>query len=130
MLLPADGLVASVTASWLHPFKVRQTTIVGTRGTAVADLISREIVFYPIGEGYDVRDMTAALYDLAYTEREIPKIPQRTVEPLWLELKEFITAVNSGRKPEVTGMEAAEVLMIAVSASRQVLSTRKADKRG
>jgi len=119
MLLKADGLMAEVTASWLHPFKVRQTTVVGTKGTAVTDLISREIVFYPTGKGYDVRDLAAAMYDLNFTERRIPEVPGRTVEPLRLELMEFASAVSNGRKPEATGGEALDVLRIALDASGQ-----------
>lgn len=125
MLLPVDGVVAEVTASWLHPFKVRQTTIVGTKGTAVADLISREIVFYQIGEGYDVRDMAAAMYDLNFTDRQIPGVPGRTVEPLRLELMEFVSAVSEGRQPAVVGDEALDVLRIALDASAQVLGGKK-----
>ena len=125
MLLPANGVVAEVTASWLHPFKVRQTTVVGTKGTAVADLISREIVFYPIGEGYDAHDLAAAMYNLNFTERRIMEVPDRTVEPLRLELQEFIAAVSEGRKPAVTAEDACEVLEIALQASKQVLGGEK-----
>ncbi|MEX1068301.1 MAG: Gfo/Idh/MocA family oxidoreductase, partial [Patescibacteria group bacterium] len=106
MLLPVDGIMAEVTASWLHPFKVRQTTIVGTKGTVVADLISREVIFYPVGEGYDYRDEKAALYDLNFTEKRIPEVPNRRVEPLRLELQEFIAAISEARVPEATGDEA------------------------
>ena len=121
ILMPANGVVAEVTASWLHPFKVRQTTVVGTKGTAVADLISREIVFYPIGEGYNAHDLAAAMYNLNFIERRIPEVPDRTVEPLRLELQEFIAAVSEGRKPAVTAEDACEVLEIALQASKQVL---------
>jgi len=121
MLLRGKQIAAEVTASWLHPFKVRQTTVVGTKGTAVIDLVSREIVFYPVGDTYDVRDMAAALYDLSYTERRIPAIPNRRVEPLRLELQEFVSAALNDRVPEVTGEEALGVLKIALEASRQVL---------
>lgn len=122
MFLPMDGIVAEVTASWLHPFKVRQTTIVGTKGTAVADLISREIVFYPIGESYDAHDLAAAMYNLNFIERRIPEVPDRTVEPLRLELQEFVSATSEGRVPAVTGDEALDVLRIALDASEQVLA--------
>jgi len=125
MLLPANGVVAEVTASWLHPFKVRQTTVVGTKGTAVADLMSREIVFYPIGEGYDAHDLAGAMYNLNFVERRIPEIPDRTVEPLRLELQEFIASVSEGRKPAVTAEDACEVLEIALQASQQVLGGEK-----
>lgn len=121
MLLPANGVVTEVTASWLHPFKVRQTTVVGTKGTAVADLISREIVYYPIGKGYDAHDLAAAMYNLNFAERQIPEVPDRTVEPLRLELQEFISAILQGRAPEVTGAGALEALEIALSASHQAL---------
>ncbi len=121
MLLPANGVVTEVTASWLHPFKVRETTVVGTKGTAVADLISREIVYYPIGKGYDAHDLAAAMYNLNFVERRIPEVPDRTVEPLRLELQEFISAILQGRAPEVTGAGALEALEIALSASRQAL---------
>jgi UDP-N-acetylglucosamine 3-dehydrogenase len=123
MLLPVDGIVAEVTASWLHPFKVRQTTIVGTKGTAVADLISREAIFYPIGESYDAYDHVAAMYDLNFTEKRIPEVPNRRVEPLRLELQEFISAISEGRRPEVIGDEALNVLRIALDASEQILAT-------
>ncbi len=129
MLLPADGVVAEVTASWLHPFKVRQTTVVGTKGTAVVDLISREIVFYPIGEGYDAHDLAAAMYNLNFIERRNPEVPDRTVEPLRLELQEFIAAVSEERKPAVTAEDACEVLEIALQASKQVLATPATPKR-
>ena len=125
MLLPGDGIVAEVTASWLHPFKVRQTTIVGTKGTAVADLISREIIFFPIGDGYDVHDLEAAMYNLNFTERRIPEVPNRAVEPLRLELMEFISAISEGRQPEATGDEAQDALRVALEASRQVLTGGK-----
>ena len=121
MLLGVDEVVAEVTASWLHPFKVRQTTIVGTKGTAVADLISREMVVYPVGEGYDVHDMDAALYDLTFTERRIPEVPDRHVEPMRLELMEFISAIKENRTPEATGEAALDTLRIALEASKQVL---------
>lgn len=122
VLLPVGGIVAEVTASWLHPFKVRQTTIVGTKGTAVADLIFREIVFYPIGESYDAYDHVAAMYDLNFTEKRIPEVSDRRVEPLRLELQEFVSAVSDGRVSAATGDEALDVLRIARDASEQVLA--------
>lgn len=120
MLLPVDGVVASVTASWLHPFKVRQTTIVGTKGTAVADLISREVVFYPVGEGYNARDLADAMYNLNFTERQIPRVYDRTVEPLRLEQMDFVEAIVVGRPSEVMGEEALAALRVALDASAQV----------
>lgn len=121
MLLAVDGVVAEVTASWLHPFKVRSTTIVGTKGTAMADLISRELVVYPVGGGYNVRDMNAALYDLTFTERRVPEVPDRRTEPMRLELMEFVNVVKENRTPEVTGEAALDTLRIALEASKQVL---------
>lgn len=129
MFLLSNWMVAEATASWLHPFKVRQTTVVGTKGTAVVDLITREIVFYPAGRGYDVRDMAAALYDLAFTERRIPEIPDRTVEPLRLELEEFIAANLEGRESQITAADALQTLAIALEASRQAMANPAGRRR-
>jgi UDP-N-acetylglucosamine 3-dehydrogenase len=89
---------ALITTNWVTPKRVRSLSAVFTKGVATVDFVTQEMQIHE-GEG--------------------TTIPSRTVppqEPLLLELREFILAIQENRKPLVSGLDGLNVTKIAEAA--------------
>lgn len=92
----ASGAIAHVELSWLAPSKLRRTTIVGSEKMVVYDDTSNEPVrLYDSGVTLR-RPENFGEYRLTYRTGDILTPHLDTVEPLFLELSDFVRAIRTG----------------------------------
>ncbi|MBN2238631.1 MAG: Gfo/Idh/MocA family oxidoreductase [Dehalococcoidales bacterium] len=94
MVLDYNGVFASIEVNWFTPHKVRTLVVTGSEGIAYLDYIEQNIVVHNSHDIYDI---------------EVKK-----AEPLKLELQDFLDAIEEGRKPMVNGVQARDILEVAL----------------
>jgi UDP-N-acetylglucosamine 3-dehydrogenase len=88
-----DERTAFITTNWVTPMRVRELNAVFTKGVVTVDFITQEMQVH---------------------EEEGTRVPKHTVvEPLVLELTEFISAIEGKRQPLVTGKDGLSAIRIA-----------------
>jgi len=117
-----DGGFATIQSSWLDPSKIRRMIIVG----------SKKMILYDDTEPlekikiYDKRVETPPYYDTFaefhysyhYGDMYSPYIEH--IEPLKVECQQFINCINSGSKPDSSGLEGLKVVQILEAASESL----------
>jgi UDP-N-acetylglucosamine 3-dehydrogenase len=88
-----DQKTAFITSNWVTPNRVRTLTAVFTKGVVTVDFVTQETKIHE-------EDKTM-----------MPKRPYQ--EPLMLELKEFVSAINEKRQPLLTGKDGLSAIRIA-----------------
>lgn len=90
-----SGLVVHISASWLHPVKVRRTTIAGNKKMLVYDEInnSGKIMLYDRGV-YSGRET-----GYGYRDGETEEIDCKGAWPLEIEVEHVIECIKNGKKP-------------------------------
>jgi UDP-N-acetylglucosamine 3-dehydrogenase len=84
---------AFITTNWVTPMRVRELNAVFTRGVVTVDFITQEMQIH---------------------EEEGTRVPKHAfAEPLMLEMKEFISAIEEKRQPLVTGKDGLSAIRIA-----------------
>lgn len=84
---------AFITTNWVTPMRVRELNAVFTKGVVTLDFITQEMQIH---------------------EEEGTVVPKHIfMEPLVLELKEFISAIEEKRQPLVTGRDGLSAIRIA-----------------
>jgi UDP-N-acetylglucosamine 3-dehydrogenase len=91
-----SGSSGVIDTNWLTPHKVRNLTVIGSKGIAEVDYIERTLRIF---DQEWIRD--------AKIEKE---------EPLKLELTHFIDCVQNDREPSVSGEEGKHALAVAIAA--------------
>lgn len=87
---------AFITTNWVTPKRVRELEAVFTKGVVTVDFITQEMQIH---------------------EESETKVPQHTVqEPLTVELREYITAIQQKRPALVTGRDGLSAIRIAEAA--------------
>jgi len=125
----ANGAMGHVHVSWLHPRKIRQTTIVGSRKMAVYDDVSEneKIHIYdkglalpssPNGNGNGREKFSAWPPNYRYGEVVIPYISN--AEPLKVEFSHFIECISKGTVPRSDGWSGLKVISILESANKSL----------
>ena len=122
-LLFANGTIAHIHASWLHPRKIRQTTIIGSRKMAVYDDVSEteKIVIYDKGvviPGKSDDKFSAWPPNYRYGDVIMPLISN--AEPLKLECAHFIKCIAEGKQPKSDGWSGLKVLNVLEAADQSV----------
>ena len=111
--------IANVELSWLAPSKLRRTTIIGSLKMVVYDDTSNEPVRV-FDSGVMLRDPeTFGEFKLSYRTGDIVSPSIEAVEPLYVEVADFCTAIRSGTTPRSSAELGVEVVRIveAVDAS-------------
>ncbi len=103
-LLFQNGCVANVTSSRLSREKMRKLRIFQNDSYISLDYLVPAIDLYRKKEGTISRE----------------KISPRKVEPLRLEIEDFVACVSGGKRPLVSGEEGKEVLKVALEIERQI----------
>ncbi len=100
-----DNVLAHVHISWLHPSKVRQITVVGSRRMAVYDDVETLEKIRIYDKGVEVPHRTDTFGDFQcsyrYGDVTIPNI--RLAEPLKLECSHFLECIRTGATPQSDG---------------------------
>lgn len=141
-ILFANGIMGHVHVSWLHPRKIRQVTVVGSRKMAVYDDVSEteKIHIYDKGlvkpdngngngNGHgngDNRDFSAWPPNYRYGDVVIPYIS--STEPLKVECSHFIKCITEGIKPKSDGRAGLKVTSILEAADRSLANGGQREK--
>ncbi len=112
----ASGLKAHIFVSWLHPFKEQKLVVVGDRKMAVFDDTKPwkdKLLLYP--------HMIKWENNLPLPTRGEPeRIETSQEEPLLLECRHFLQAIETGQNPLTDGLEGLRVLRV-LNAAQQSL---------
>jgi predicted dehydrogenase len=115
----ANGTYASIQSSWLHPSKVRETIVVGTKMMLVYDDLepSEKIKIYDkrveVPPYYD----TFAEFQYSYYYGDVHSPFLKLAEPLKIECEHFRDCIATGTGPESGGVEGLRVVQILEAAS-------------
>lgn len=111
-----SGILANVELSWLAPSKLRRTAIVGSKKMVVYDDVSPEpLKVYDHGVIYEDPE-SFGQYQLSYRTGDILSPKLDTVEPIALQLEDFIDTVRSRSEPVADTNIACNVVRIAEAA--------------
>jgi len=116
----ASKTIAHVELSWLAPSKLRRTTVVGSRKMVVYDDTSSEPVRV-FDSGVNLANPTTfGEYHLSYRTGDIVSPQLEVAEPLYLELRDFCTAVRSGTTPRSSALLGLEVVRLIEAVDRSL----------
>jgi len=119
-LLFANGTMCNIHVSWLHPRKIREITIVGSKKMAVYDDISEAEKVHIYDKGLattasKLNGFAAWPPNYRYGDVIIPFISN--AEPLKLECSDFIHSIVEGKKPKSDGWSGLRVTSILEAAN-------------
>jgi predicted dehydrogenase len=123
-LLFESGTMCNIHVSWLHPRKVRETTIVGSKKMAVYNDVSESEKVHVYDKGLasptDSQNGFAAWPpNYRYGDVTIPFISN--AEPLKLECTDFVRSIAEGKRPRSDGRSGLKVTAILEAANRSLL---------
>jgi len=108
----ANDVVVSLNVNWLTPVKRRTVSVLGDKGSFVADLISADLFFYSNAEVDSRWDQIAQLRGVSEGDMIRYAFPKR--EPLAVEHEAFRIAVAEGHAEGVVSLpEGVEILEVA-----------------
>lgn len=117
-----ENRFATIQSSWLEPRKVREMTIVGTKGMIVYDDLQAQQAI----RVYDVRVDRPPHYDTFgdfqysyhYGDSHIPYLRQE--EPLRIECQHFVDCIRTGATPVTDGWQGLELVRILEASSQSL----------
>jgi UDP-N-acetylglucosamine 3-dehydrogenase len=104
-----NGVVGIIECSWLPPGNYRDLTIVGSRKSLTCDLLEQTVTVHDIH--IEKNDGTFRAID-----KGTQTVNVKVMEPLKLELEDFVESIKTGKKPLANGEVGARVVMIAEKA--------------
>lgn len=115
----AKGPVVSLTASRVTELKVRSIEVTTPSAFIVADLLRKEIQSYRNSmAAYLTQDGGVA----SQQNTQIQQVQVPTVEPLLLEMQDFVRAARTGEQPHVTAEDATQALRLTHALRSQMLA--------
>ncbi len=119
-LLFPSGAMGHVHVSWLHPRKIREVTILGSKKMAVYDDVSEteKIHIYDKGLVAPTDGLSSWPPNYRYGNIVIPFIPN--LEPLRLECSHFVECITDGKRPRSDGWSGLKVTAILEAAERSL----------
>jgi len=116
----ASKTIAHVELSWLAPSKLRRTTIVGSRKMVVYDDTSPEPVRV-FDSGVQLENPTTfGEYHLSYRTGDIVSPRVDAAEPLFLELRDFCSAIRTRSTPRSSAELGLEVVRVIEAVDRSL----------
>ncbi|HLG11660.1 MAG TPA: Gfo/Idh/MocA family oxidoreductase [Dehalococcoidia bacterium] len=108
----ARGAVGSLEVNWLSPLRIRELTVLGTKGILVLDYAAQTLEFHAASArpSSAARDWSTEASRLRDPSAQIP-IERR--EQLVVELTAFVEAVRDGSPMPVSGEDALQTLAVA-----------------
>ncbi len=119
-----DGIIANLHLSWLDPFKIRDTVMVGSKQMIYCDSGTKELRIYNKGVDLQKQEDEASgsyskhLLTYRYGDMITPYID--TYEPLRAEMEAFIFAIRSGKSPVSDGYMGLEVVKVLAAAQKSL----------
>jgi predicted dehydrogenase len=122
-LLFSNGTMVHIHVSWLHPRKIRQITIVGSKKMLVYDDVSENEKIHIYDKGLSLPDdgndkLSTWPPNYRYGDVIIPFISN--AEPLRLECNHFVECVTEGKTPRSDGWSGLRVTSILEAADKSI----------
>src|SRR3972149_1756318 len=112
-----------IQTNWVTPVKIRKINVTGTKGYAVANLITQDLIIFDTNYTSEFDDFED--YIGKFKESSGKKIVVTVVEPLKKQLESFTNAVLGDYEPLVKPLEAFDALRIANLATKNIRSRSK-----
>lgn len=122
-LLFGTGAIGHIHVSWLHPRKIRQITIVGSKKMAVYDDVSEMEKIHIYDKGLAMpsnANEKFSTWPLSYRYGDVTIPSISNAEPLKLECGHFVQCVAEGKKPRSDGWAGYQVISILEAADRSL----------
>jgi predicted dehydrogenase len=116
-----SGTMGHIHVSWLHPRKIRQTTIVGSKKMVVYDDVSESEKLYVYDKGLILPDDGFSSWPPSYRHGDVLVPYISGAEPLRLECNHFLHCVKDGKRPRSDGWSGFRVTSILEAAERSLL---------
>lgn len=94
-----NGTIVNHIVNWLSPFKERNTTVIGDKGSLVADTLTADLTYYENGTARGDWDTVQAFRGVA--EGDVTRFALNKVEPLLAEHLAFRDAVLTGDQSSI-----------------------------
>jgi predicted dehydrogenase len=94
-----NGTIVNHVVNWLSPFKERNTTVIGDKGSLVADTLTADLTFYENGTVRGQWDSVQAFRGVA--EGDVTRFALSKIEPLLTEHLAFRDAVATGEQSAI-----------------------------
>lgn len=120
----ANGVIAHIHVSWLHPCKIRRVTIIGDARMVVYDDTNPAEMIKIYNKGADVHADPGVSY--RFGAITIPYIDW--AEPLHLECQDFAKAIRTGAQPRAHGGVGLEVVKV-LAAAQNVLGHQEKQRQ-
>ncbi len=113
-LLFNNGVRAHIFVSWLHPFKEQRLVVVGTNKMVVFDDVNKSLLCYE--QTVDMNSPAPVA-----TSGEGHKVEFGSQEPLELECRAFLKAIETREPPVTDGWSGLNVLSVLEAAQRSLI---------
>jgi predicted dehydrogenase len=113
-LLFDNGVRAHIHVSWLHPFKEQRLVVIGSRKMASFDDVAKKLVLYD--QRVDIREGQPVPVKGSGEEVSFP-----ADEPLHLECRAFLDALDTRCPPKTDGESGLRVLKVLQAAQRSLV---------
>jgi predicted dehydrogenase len=114
-LLFDNGVRAHIFVSWLHPFKEQRLVVVGSKKMASFDDVTKKLMLYD--QRVDLREG-----DPVPVKGEGTEVPFSIDEPLQLECRAFLRAIETREAPLTDGASGLRVLRVLQAAQRSLVT--------
>lgn len=114
MLRFPDGIVGILEINWLTPTKVRETLVLGERGMFRVDDLTQDLYYFENAQANEElwRDLRVIK---GVSEGQMVRYAVQRQEPLKLELKAFLNALENGEDVPVSGEDGLAALKLALA---------------
>ena len=112
-----NGIIGKIDVSWISPVKVREINIVASENCCKVYLLQQKIEI--IKSFIEVKNRMSWEDYQDFVQKftpEVKVIEEQNIEPLLIELREFVDSVKNDRPVPVSGKEAIDALKIALKA--------------
>jgi predicted dehydrogenase len=113
-----SGILAQVQISWLAPYKLRRTSIVGRQRMIVYDDLEPVEKVKIFDRGVDRQPASFGEFQLTYRSGDILSPRLDTTEPLYIECAHFLECIQTGREPDASPRSGVEVVRVIHAAER------------
>jgi predicted dehydrogenase len=121
-LLFSDNVIAHIHANWLAPVKIRRTLIGGSKKMVVYDDLEPSEKIRVYDKGVSLTNDPARVYQMRINYRAgdmwAPQLDN--TEALRLEVKEFVSSIESSRRPMTDGEAGLRVVQVLEAAKRSM----------
>jgi predicted dehydrogenase len=132
-ILFANGMIGNVHVSWIHPRKIREITIVGSKKMVVYDDVSENEKIHIYDKGVTIplsengnNKFSGWPPNYRHGNVIIPFISN--AEPLKLECSHFVKCIKDGTKPKSDGRSGFKVTSILEAADKSLADDGKREK--